>query len=88
MIEPSNDERSNLPDATRGYMHDLEQERDALRKALAEARRQVAVLVSMAMFAPCAHCAAKDFCDNQPAATTCEEKIAAWSAQQAKGGGK
>ena len=55
---------------------------------LAEARRQVAVLVSMAMFAPCAHCAAKDFCDNQPAATPCEENIAAWAAQQAKEGGK
>jgi hypothetical protein len=69
--------------------------REAMRMAavgyereLADARRQVAVLVSMAMFAPCAHCDAKDFCDNQPAATPCEENIAAWAAQQAKEGGK
>ena len=59
-----------------------------VERELAEARRQVAVLVSMAMFAPCAHCDAKDFCDNQPAATPCEENIAAWAAQQAKEGGK
>jgi hypothetical protein len=73
----------------------LADHREAMRMAavgyvreLAEARRQVAVLVSMAMFAPCSSCAAKDFCDNQPAATPCEETIAAWAAQQAKEGVK
>jgi hypothetical protein len=59
MIEPSNEERANLPDVTRGYIHDLEQERDTLNwdraqltnravhaeQQLAEARRQVAALV-------------------------------------------
>jgi hypothetical protein len=66
----------------------VKQERDTLRADLADERRQVRVLVSMAMFAPCAHCAAKDFCDNQPSPTLCDEIIAAWAAQQAKDGGK
>jgi positive regulator of sigma E activity len=71
----------------------LADHREAMRMAavgyvreLAEARRQVAVLVSMAMFATCAHCDAKDFCDNQPAATACDKTIAAWAAQRAKEG--
>ena len=63
-------------------------ERDQARQEADLLRRQVRVLVYMAMFAPCAHCAAKDLCDNQPAATPCEENIAAWAAQQAKEGGK
>jgi hypothetical protein len=83
--------KCELRAAVRGLrlrLSDMTQERDTLLADLAEARRQVAVLVSMAMFAPCAHCAAKDFCDNKPSATACEETIATWSAQQAKEGGK
>ncbi len=67
----------------------LECELAAVKQELAEARRQAEVLVSMAMSAPCRDCEAEDFCDKQPAATTCEETIASWAAQQAKeGGGK
>jgi hypothetical protein len=80
--------RKHLRDANRGA-EVTSKVNQLLVEELAEARRQVAVLVSMSMFAPCAHCDAKDFCDNQPAATPCEETIAEWSAQQAKeGGGK
>ena len=85
MIEPSNDERSNLPDATRGYIHDLEQERDALRKELAEARRQVKLVEPMLEWTNCEVCPARgQSCEETRDDATCGELILAWAAQQAK----
>jgi hypothetical protein len=59
----------------------MEQERDALR-------REVETLVHIAKSVPCNLCNARDFCDNMPSATPCEETLRDWAKQQAAQAGK
>ncbi len=75
-------------EAMRKSRNAADDEATRLTIELAEVRRQVGVLVSMATYAPCSSCDAKDFCNNQYEDYPCEENIAEWSARQAKEGGK
>lgn len=66
----------------------MTQERDELRRDNEQLRREVDELVHIAESVPCYLCNARDFCDNQPAATPCGNTLRAWAKQQAAQAGK